>query len=84
MRLCDLRDKQVINENDCTIIGTVFDIEFDKCTGCIEAVVIPGPARMCGFLGRDYEYIIPFKCIKSIGTDIILVNVCLEKVKCPI
>lgn len=26
-------------------------------------------------------YVIPFKCIKSIGKDIVLVNVCLDKHK---
>lgn len=81
MKLCELKDKQVINEEDCRIIGCVIDIDFDCRSGCINAIIVPGPGRFCGLFGREYEYSIPFKCIKSIGPDIILVNVCLDKHK---
>ena len=65
MRLCELKGKTVINDTDC----------------CILALIVPGPARLCGLLGRDYEYVIPFKCIRTIGPDIILVSICPDKVK---
>ena len=68
MRLCELKGKTVINDTDCCILGFVVDI-------------VPGPARLCGLLGRDFEYVIPFKCIRTIGPDIILVSICPEKVK---
>ena len=55
-------------------------IIFNECTGCIEAIVVPGPGKICGVFGRDTEYIIPFKCICQIGDDIVLVNVCVEEV----
>lgn len=80
MRICDLRDKEVINTKDCKILGFVADVEFDISTGCILALIVPGPARICGFLGRDIEYIIPFKCVACMGPDVILVDVCLEKI----
>ena len=79
MRLCELRDKEVINSCDCKRLGCVVDIEFAPCSGKIEAIIIPGPGRICGFLGSDSEFIIPFECIKKIGEDIILVEVCEEK-----
>ena len=44
-----------------------------------EAIVIPGPGKICGFLGSDSEYVIPFSCIKKIGEDIIFVEICEEK-----
>ena len=81
MRLCELRNKQVINEDDCRIIGYVTDIDIDTKCGCIEAIIVPGPGHLCGLFGRDFEYIIPFRCIKCIGPDAVLVNVCLERVK---
>ena len=56
-------------------------VDFDIKTGCINYIVVPGPARLCGILGREFEYIIPFQCIKSMGPDIILVSVCLERIK---
>ena len=80
MRLCELRNKDVINGCDCKILGTVCDIEFDMCTGCIQALIVPGPGRICGLFGRDIEYIIPFKCVKCIGPDAVLVEDKTEKI----
>lgn len=79
MRLCELREKEVINTCDCKRLGCVVDIILDICNGRIESIIIPGPGRICGFLGSDSEYIIPFECIKKIGEDIILVEICEEK-----
>lgn len=79
MRLCELRAKEVINTCDCKRLGCVVDVVINICNGCIEAIIIPGPGRICGFLGNDSEYIIPFECIKKIGEDIILVEICEEK-----
>ena len=76
MRLCELKGKTVINDTDCCILGFVVDIDFDPSSGCILALIVPGPARLCGLLGRDFEYVIPFKCIRTIGPDIILVTGC--------
>ena len=80
MKMFDLKNKQVINEEDCRILGCVIDIDFNPSNGCINSIIIPGPGKLCGFLGREFVYVIPFKCIKSIG-NIVLVNVCLDKHK---
>lgn len=79
MRLCELREKEVINTCDCKRLGCVVDIILDICNGRIESIIIPGPGKICGFLGSDSEYIIPFECIKKIGEDIILVEIWEEK-----
>ena len=42
--------------------------------GDIEAIIIPKGGKFCGLFGAGAEYIIPFKCIKRIGPDIILVE----------
>ena len=49
MRICDLRQKEVINIRDCQRLGYVADIDFDVCTGCICQLIVPGPAKFCGF-----------------------------------
>ena len=49
MRLCELREKNVINVCDCHCLGHVMDLELDECTGCIKALIVPGPARFWGF-----------------------------------
>lgn len=84
MRICELKQKEIINCKDCERLGYVCDVEFDVCTGCIIALIVPGPCKIWGILGRDQEYVIPWKCIKQIGTDIILVDVDVERilVKC--
>ena len=80
MRICDLREKQVINSGNCKILGYVQDIEFDLCSGCIKAIIVPGPGKIWSFFCCDCEYIIPVECICNVGPDVILVNVCEEKV----
>lgn len=86
MRLCELRQKEVINERDCKRLGYICDIEIDVCKGEITHIIIPGPCKICGILGRDHEYVIDFCAIRQIGPDIILVNVDIEKVyqKCKV
>ena len=79
MRIGELREKEVINICNCKRLGCVVDIEMNICDGCVEAIIIPGPGKICGFLGTDSEYVIPFACIKKIGPDIILVEIQEEK-----
>ena len=59
MRVCELREKEVINTCDCKVLGCVVDIDFDLCSGQIEAIIVPGPGKVCGIFGVDSEYIIP-------------------------
>lgn len=79
MRLCDLKQKEVINVCDGQRIGCIEDIEFELCKGCITHVIIPGPCKVFGMFGREEEYVIPAACVKQIGTDVVLVEVDLEK-----
>ena len=41
---------------------------------------MPGPPKLFCFFGADCEYVIPFECIVNVGPDVILVNVCPEKI----
>lgn len=79
IRFCEWKQKEVINMCNCKRLGCVTDLILDRCNGCIEAIVLPGPGKICGFLGYDAEYIIPFSCICKIGPDIILVEIDEEK-----
>ena len=74
MRICDLKQKEVINIKDCKRLGFVGDVDFDICTGRMIAIIVPGPGCVWGFLGYEKEYVIPFCDIKQIGDDIILVE----------
>ena len=71
----DFRDKEVINVCDCKCLGIVCDLEIDEKDGCINAIVVPGPGKLLGCFGRDYELYIPWCKIVKIGPDIILVDI---------
>jgi len=75
LRISELKQKEVINAEDCKRLGFVGDVDFDMCRGCIVALIVPGPGSFCGFLGREKEYVIPFCDICQVGDDIILVKV---------
>ncbi|MFR3729582.1 PRC-barrel domain-containing protein [Lacrimispora sp.] len=79
MRISDLKTKEVINICDCRRLGYVGDVDFDMESGCLLAIIVPGPGCFCGFLVREKEYVIPFCDIRQVGPDIILVNVDLDK-----
>ncbi|MGN0373269.1 MAG: YlmC/YmxH family sporulation protein [Enterocloster sp.] len=85
MRIYDLKQKEVINIKDCKRLGFVGDVDFDMEKGCLLALIVPGPGCICGFLGREKEYVIPFDDICQVGSDIILVDLkdkdVLEKVR---
>lgn len=79
MRMCELKRMEVINVCDGKRLGFVGDIEFDKCSGKIEKLIVPGPGCICGFLGREKEFVIPYSDVCQIGDDIILIEMKPEK-----
>ena len=78
--MCDLRNKEVINECTCKRLGYVVDMVFDLCTCCISHIIVPGEGKICCLFGHDTEYVIPCKCIRKVGEDIIIVEVKEEEV----
>lgn len=83
MNICELKQKEVINVTNCKRLGFICDLDFDLQKGKILYLIVPGCAKIWGFLGRDTEYWIPFDRICQIGADIILVDIkeeeCLKK-----
>ncbi len=79
MRICDLKQKEVINTCTCRCLGIPIDVEFECPEGRLTALIVPGPGKFCGIFGRESEYVIPWKCIRQIGADIILVDIDEEK-----
>lgn len=75
MRYSDFKAKEVINIKDCKRLGRVVDFEFDECSGQICRITVS-----CGFSFFDWfscepDYTIPYKDIRQVGPDIILVDV---------
>ena len=83
MRICELREKEVVNVCDGERLGNICDVDFEERTGRICSLIIPGPCKVFGIIGRDSEYIIPYECVERIGADVVLVEVeaskCLHK-----
>ena len=70
----DLKTKEVINVSDGARLGFVADVEIDLTNGRLVAIIVPGPYKMLGFLGRSEDIIIKWENIKKIGDDIIVID----------
>ena len=75
MRICELREKEVINICNCQCLGFVIDVDIDECTGDVRALIIPRCGKFFGMFGKENDLIIPWKQIVRIGPDIILVEI---------
>ncbi len=73
-RMGELRNKEVINVKDGARIGFVSDVEIDTRTAALTAVIVYGRLRLFGLLGREPDFVIPWKDISLIGDDTMLVN----------
>ena len=71
---------EVINVCDGERIGYPEDLIFDLRKGTIQAIIVPGPCKLFGTLGREKEFIISVSQICRVGREVILVEI--EKEKC--
>ncbi|NLN63867.1 MAG: YlmC/YmxH family sporulation protein [Clostridiaceae bacterium] len=74
-RIVELRQKEVINMVDGRRLGYVKDIEFSLETGRLLSVVLPGPWSFSRFFTGETELVIPWRDIRKIGEEIILVDI---------
>ncbi|MEE1026892.1 MAG: YlmC/YmxH family sporulation protein [Acutalibacteraceae bacterium] len=73
-RIAELRDKQVVSIKDASVVGHVYDIEFDTETGSLCSIVVTGKSKGLTFLGRGEDIVIPWDKIEVIGNDSILIS----------
>ncbi len=74
MKFTQLQCKEVICVADGRRMGFVTDILVEVPEGKVTAIVVPGPCRFLGVMGRHEDFIIPWGCIRRVGPDIILVD----------
>ena len=74
-RYSKLRQKEVVNCIDGKRLGVICDLVIDAVTGTICALVVPGPSKFAIFSKGERDYVIPYKNIRKIGEDVIIVNV---------
>ena len=74
VRVSDIREREVIYVIDGRRLGPICDMEIDLTTGQVTSIMVPGPSKLMGILGRYNDYVIPWSKIKRIGMDVILVE----------
>ncbi len=79
----DLRYKEVVNVCDGCRLGYVCDMVVELPLGHVVALVVPGPTKAWGLLGRACNYVIPWPSVRRIGDDLILVEVVLDNIRVP-
>lgn len=72
MSFCELKSKEIVNESDGRRLGRILDLTFSLPSGKVEGIVAPfGKSG----LFRSQEIYIPWKYIKMIGEDVIIVQI---------
>lgn len=79
-KFSDLQEKEVINICDGRRLGFVCDLELDLHTGKICGLIVPEDGNKWNIFCKSRYYYVPWRCIKRIGDDIILVEVDPEEI----
>ncbi len=75
----ELRQKEVINTKDGSRLGYVCDLVFNTDCGKITELIVPGPSKLFGLMGKEQEYHIAWDDVDQIGDDVILVDIDTKK-----
>lgn len=71
----DFKHKEVVNVNDGKRLGYVQDVCADLETGMITSIIVPGGNRILNMFSSNNDIVIPWKNIKCIGEDLIIVDI---------
>ncbi len=83
MKFTELQCKEVICISDGRRLGYISDAKLEMPEGQICAIIVPGPCRYLGLWGRKDDYIIPWRCVRRIGPDIVLVDARPDECRVP-
>lgn len=83
IKFTHLQCKEVICVSDGRRLGFVSDVQVEVPEGNICSIVVPGPCRILGLFGRHDDFCIPWRCIRKIGPDIVLVDAKPEEYRVP-
>lgn len=71
-----LKNKEVINMVDGRSLGFIYDIEVNLENGTIDGIVIPAERGLFRlFSSKDNDLVIKWDKIRTIGDDVVLVEV---------
>ena len=83
VKFTELQCKEVISVSDGRRLGFVSDVVVEIPEGNVCALVVPGQGKCFGLLGAKDDLLIPWRCIRRIGPDIILVDAKPEECRIP-
>lgn len=75
MTLRELSEKDVIQLKTGENLGRIDDICFDEKSSQIQAVILRGRSHCFGLLGCDDDLEIPWAALRTVGTDVVMVEV---------
>ena len=81
LTFCELREKIVFNIIDGKRLGRIIDMAF-TLHGQVLGLIVPGDKKIFKCITSDDNIFIPWKCIRKIGEDAILVELVGEN--CPL
>ena len=70
----DFKHKEVVNITNGKRLGFVQDVCADLETGVITSIIVPGSNKLLNIFTQGNDIVIPWKNIKCIGDDLILVE----------
>lgn len=73
-RISEFQLKDIVNIADGRKLGNMMDLEINASSGRIESIIVSNSSRVMGFFSKDQDIIIPWRKIKKIGADVILVE----------
>ncbi|MDR0883782.1 MAG: YlmC/YmxH family sporulation protein [Oscillospiraceae bacterium] len=73
----ELQCKEVIDDKSGDRLGPVGDVQVDTETGQVVSLVVYGRAKCFGLLGREEDIEIPWKDVRIVGNETVLV--CLDE-----
>lgn len=67
----EIREKEVVNIFDGKKLGHIIDIIFERESGRVKGVVVPGIKK---FMRKTEDIFVPIENLKKIGEDVLLVK----------
>ncbi|PLS16604.1 YlmC/YmxH family sporulation protein [Bacillus sp. M6-12] len=74
VKISEFQIKEVVSISDGKILGSISDLVINVANGTIEAIVVSNGGKVLGFFGKEEDVIIPWRKIRKIGADVILVD----------
>jgi len=76
MKLSNLAGKEIINLYDGARLGMIGESELliNSESGKVESIIVPNNGSLLTFFNRQKELIIPWRAIKKVGNEVIIVE----------